>query len=355
MAHWREHASKKIYVHRQQTKNDAEDDYHFERTCIQCVAKLENMTEEDAKLQVFAGVMDHKARRAHLYHKAKESKREEFEAMVDGPSRKERRKLTLESMQDLFQPLAEFIIRKREAMDLVVKDVARHAQLVRQLANCKSILMETAILEEMEQLELDDKYLAFESKGEDQHKFILAASYSDEWTEIKNTKGQVVGGIYSWYVCRARTGWNDKLGCNAECLTVTPSKDWDRKFGDPLASKQRWYCHCSAKYKAGWGQLVELKRVNASGEVERSYMKTDVPTWDAEDVRAMFLESTLDPTTPDELYNNVKRVQPTLSNIVIKSDGHTRICSAETWGELPSFSWSEIFRMVNITPPKGCK
>ena len=348
--------STKIWVHRQQTKNDAEDDFYWQRTCIPCVAKAEGLTEEDAKLQVLAGPMEHKSKRAHQYKLACESKREEFEAMVDGPSRKERRKLTLASMQELFQPLAAFIIRKHAAMSLVVKDVERHGELVRELAKCKSITQEQAILDEMEKLEVDDKYLAFESKGpEQQHDFILASSYSDEWTEIKNGKGQVVGGICSWYVCRARTGWDDNKQCHAECMSVIPSKDWDRKFEDPLASKQKWYCHCAAKYNATWGQLVELKRVNAAGELERFYMKAEVPTWDAEDVRAMYHEATMDPASPMELYNNVKRVVPTVSNLIVASGSHLEICSIGAWDALPFLQWFEIFRMLSIMPPNLCK
>jgi hypothetical protein len=348
--------SKKIWVHRQQTKNDAEDDFYWQRTCIPCVAKEDGITEEDAKLQVLAGPMEHKSKRAHQYKLACESKREEFEAMPgDGPSRKERRKLTLASMKELFQPLAEFIIRKHSAMTLVVKDVKRHEELVRELAKCKSITQEQAILDEMENLEVDDKFLAFESKGpEQQHDFILASSYSDEWTEIKNGKGQVVGGICSWYVCRARTAWDDAKG-HVACNAVTPSKDWDRKFEDLLASKRRWCSHCAARYNASWGQLVELKRVNANGELERFYMKADVPTWDAEDVRAMYHEATMDPSSPMELYNNVKRVVPTVSNLIVASGSHHKICNNETWDSLPLFKWSEIFSMANIQPPKGCK
>ena len=349
--------SKKIWVHRQQTKNDAEDDFYWQRTCIPCVAKAEGITEEDAKLQVLAGPMEHKSKQAHQYKLACESKREEFEAMPgDGPSRKERRKLTLASMQELFQPLAEFIIRKHSAMTLVVKDVERHGELVRELAKCKSITQEQAILDKMEKLEVDDKYLAFESKGpEQQHDFILASSYSDEWTEIKNGKGQVVGGICSWYVCRARTGWDEKKNCHAECMSVIPSKDWDRKFEDPLASKQKWYCHCAAKYNANWGQLVKLKRMNAKGELERFYMKAEVPGWDVEDVRAFYQWSMMDPSSPMELYNNVRRVVPTASNLIVASGSHHKICNNETWDLLPFFKWSGIFRRENIQPPTGCK
>jgi len=354
--HWRELQCKKIWVHRQQTKNDKEDDFYWERTCIPCVAKEEGITEEDAKLQVLAGPMEHKAKRAHQFKLAVDSKREEWEALApgEGPSRKERRKLTLASMEELFQPLAEFIVRKREAMELVVKDVERHNELVRALAKCKSIEQEKAILEEMEKLEIDDKYLAFADKGqEEQHKYILAASYSDEWTECKRD-GRLVGGICSWYVCKAKTAY-DEDGNHVQCFSVIPSKDWNRKFDDPLASKQRWYCHCGAEYNATWGQLVEIKIVGTDGQVEHLYMKLDVPSWDAEDVRAMCHEATMDPASPMELYNNVKRVVPTVSNLIVASGSHRKICNTETWDSLPLFRWSEIFSMANIQPPKGCK
>ena len=93
-----------------------------------------------------------------------------------GLSRQACRKLTLESMCELFEPLAQFIVRKREAMERVVKDVERHKELAQQLALSKSVRQEHEIVAQMEKLEIDDQYLAFADKGAKQHDFILPSS-----------------------------------------------------------------------------------------------------------------------------------------------------------------------------------
>ena len=207
----------------------------------------------------------------------------------------------------------------------------------------------------MENMEIDEQYLAFADKGSEQHEYILASSYSDEWTRITNKKGETIAGICSWYVCCALTAWDPITCANAKCLTVLPSKDWATKFADPLAAKQKWYCQCGARYNANWGQLVEITRVNSSDQIEKLYMSADVPTWDVEDTRAMFHEAEMAPTSPTDLYNNLKRIEPTLTSIVVLRDGHQRIVDLATWTEMPKFQWTEIFALVGVKAPPGAR
>jgi hypothetical protein len=156
-------------------------------------------------------------------------------------------------------------------------------------------------------------------------------------------------------VCCAGAAWDPIQNCNAKCLSALPSQDWSTKFADPSATKQKWYCHCGARYNASWGQLVEISRVNSSGQLEKLYMCADVPTWDVEDVRATSHEVEMAPASPTDLYNNLKRVEPTLTSIVVLREGHKRIVDLATWNEMPKFLWTEIFALVGIKAPRGAK
>jgi hypothetical protein len=259
------------------------------------------------------------------------------------------------TMTQLFGPLARHIVRKRAALEKVRADVAEHARLVGLLAKCKDIASEAGLLAQLEALEVDDKYLAF-AKEPDQHRYILAASFSDQWTEVTDEAGGLVGGICSWYVCRARTAWSPSPPYTAcECLRLIPSKDWKRKHTDPLAPKQRYYCGsgCEARYNASWGQVVEVARVcTSTREVERFYMRADVPSWDVEDIRAMELEASLPVSSAEDLYSRVKRVEPSLNDVIVKdAEGFKRVRDPATFNALPEFKWAEIFNLAGAPVP----
>jgi hypothetical protein len=207
--------------------------------------------------------MEHKLARANQIKEAKELNREKVEAM-SGASRSKVRSILRSSMIDLFGPPAKFILRTRAALELVRKDVERHDELVAQLAQCDDSEAEQEILAEMEALEVDEKYLAFADTGEEQHKYIRAAFFSDTWTEIRDASGRFIGGISSGYICLALTAYCNTTWRHIQCCRLTPSKDWARKFDDPLASKNPCYCSCAARYNQGWGQAVQISRINQS-------------------------------------------------------------------------------------------
>ena len=347
--HWRTMMQQRICVKWQSSKDEPEDEYLQKHTCIPCVAKEQGITEEEAKRVVYTKPMNHNAKRASQYTEALEKDRERFEAM--GATRSQRHTILKQTMIDLFSPLSKHILRKRAAMERVVRDVARHNVLVEQLAQCTCIEDEHEILQEMEELEQDKHYLAFEGK-EDQHLYILASSYSDVWTQIKDAKGRVIGGINSWYPCFAHTAYADDGYTRTPCCRVTPSKEWDRKNSDPLAKGQVYYCSCHARYNHKWGQIVELTRTDKHGKLERMYMRACVPHWDAEDVRAMYYEEELKPRSPQELYQAMKSVMPVLSDVIVKDDaGHVKIVDEQTFLDMPEFGWSEIFNMVGLEAP----
>ena len=84
---------------------------------------------------------------------------------------------------------------------------------------------------------------------------------------------------------------------------------------------------------------------------EKLYMSADVPTWDTEDVHAMFHEVEMVPTSPTDLYN----IEPTLTSIVVLRDDHKRIVALATWTEMPKFQWTEIFALVGVKAPPGAR
>ena len=259
----------------------------------------------------------------------------------------------------MFEPLGVYILRKSKAMSDVYLDVKEHALLRAMLISAKTYQEEMDILARMETLELDDKYLAFSSKP-DQHAWILASSYSDCWTEIFNKKGELIGGICSYWPCFGNTRWGPVK--YDPCCRVMPSKRWLRLHADPTQPGQRYYCvgSCKKRHQGGWGQLVEVKRLNERGQLEMFYMRAEAPPWDAEDVRAMHLEETIgiNAKSAMDLFERIREVKPTLSELVIPDttgEDMLMLRSKEEYFNLPEWSWWEIFTMVGAEPPKWAK
>jgi hypothetical protein len=302
---------------------------------------------------VLARPIERKKARGEQLAKAKELHREAFDTLSG--SRKERRVMLLKTLADLFSPLAKHIVRKREVLEKVRKDALRHGELVRQLAACTDMVQEKLLLGEMEALEEDDGYCAFASMPEKQHDMLLASSYSDLWTEVRDGAGRLVGGIASWYICLAKTAYGPPPSWAPQsCLRCTPSKDWGRRHADPMACKQRYYCGCNSRYNASWGQIVEISRLNkATQQVDRCYVRADVPSWDIEDIRGMFLEEQHpDVASAADLYSRIRRVEPATSDVIVESaGGFKKIASPETWAAIPTFRWVEIFNLAGVEAP----
>ena len=100
---------------------------------------------------------------------------------------------------------------------------------------------------------------------EDQDRFQLAATYSDECD-----KGETASGVFwvrMFRICHKRTHptrWEGER--QGRCLSMTVSKAWrQNKDGDPLAEGQSWTCMCQranevsmGKFRAGHGVSVEM-------------------------------------------------------------------------------------------------
>ena len=189
----------------------------------------------------------------------------------------------------------------------------------------------------------------------------MACSFSDCWTQIMSRDGKLQGGICSYYPCLGQTPdympapgvWGKKA-----CGRVLPSKRWNRLYAEALAAGQRYYCDCGKKHQAGWGQLVEVKRRNEHGVLEMFHMRSDVPPWDAEDVRAMYIEDHIKAESANDLFNKIRTIEPTPCELVSEDPtlpGVLMLRSQQDFEALPLWSWWEIFTMVGATPPKWAK
>ena len=112
------------------------------------------------------------------------------------------------------------------ALAFVEKDVERHNDLQQRLKESSSLQEDEEIYKAMSQLEQDDKYIAYKSKGKAQHSYIRASSYQDEWVN------SVAGRLISFFICLANTRWDQRAQCATKCRRIIPSKRWRKKKED---------------------------------------------------------------------------------------------------------------------------
>ena len=331
--------------------------------CVSCWATMKGFSEEEALDDIHGAQGAKKRERAALFSTAMKVIREDYQ-MAEASNHKVRKLVRESELHEILRPLAQYVLLKLDLMEQVCKDAAKHTELVKQLRQAKSLKEEQAIMKQMEALEVDDKYLAFADKDPElQHEFIAAASYSDAWSLIYDHKGKCIGALLSWYICfgSTRDGTAADNWAKQDCCRIHASKDWNLKFkGDPMAQGQKWYCTCSKRYNASWGQLVQLKRKNGAEHEEDLYMRADCPNWDVEDVRAAWAEQEYkaDVNTPMDLYNKVQRIVPATSSLVIEDptgENQLKVTSKADFEALPLFSWWELFGIMGVKPPKGCK
>jgi hypothetical protein len=87
-------------------------------------------------------------------------------------------------------------------------------------------------------------------------------------------------------------------------------------------------------------------------------MRAEVPPWDVEDVRAMHIESTIKADSARDLFDKMRVIKPTQSELVVPDPTQPdtlMIRSKLEYESLPWWSWWEIFTMVGAEPPKWAK
>ena len=173
--------------------------------------------------------------------------------------------------------------------------------------------------------EVDDKY--------------IASSSQDEWVSSK------AGTITSYFICLGKTRWEQGAHEPSKCRRLMTSKQWDKRKHDTQEAwvpQQKWYCKCSSRYKAGWGQVVIIEEPD--GTV--SYVRAECPSWDTEDIRAMKTEATVSAERVKELYDKIRSINP--SDIVgMDADGCKYIKKYEDFLAMPFFSLEELLTLTS--------
>ena len=335
-AHWRQMIRKQEWVHIQETKDDAPDKWVEWHVCPSCEALATGQTEAQVMEANFQKPIEHKKVRVQRFKEVRKKYRQQYEALG---SLGQKRIFLRMKMEEMFAPLGEYIKLKNKALAIVAKDLEAHDVLRQKLKKSSSLQEDAEIYKAMTLLEVDDKYIAYESKGKAQHSYIRASSYRDVWVSSK------AGTVTSYYICLAKTRWDPGADQPRKCRRLTESKRWDKRKDDTQeewVSKQRWYCQCRARYHGKWGQVAIIEEPD--GRV--SYVRTECPSWDVEDVRAMQTEATVSAGSVKELYDKIRSIEPVANDIVgVDAGGCKYIKKYEDFQAMPFFSWDELLTL----------
>ena len=338
-SHWRQMVTKEQVLHIQETKYDTEDQWHL---CVRCEAWWTGKTEAAVRDTAFKRPIERKKLRVERYQEVRKKHSQKRQVLCHVG----RKMLLRAEFQAMFQPLMEYIELKRKALAFVEKDVERHNDLQQRLKESSSFQEDEEIYQAMSQLEQDDKYIAYKSKGKAQHSYIRASSYHDEW--VKSAAGFFV----AFFICLANTRWDRRAQCYSKCRRIIPSKKWRKKKDDTVEEwvpKQKWYCWCHAKYKAPWGQVVCIR--TPDGAI--SYVRAPVPSWDIEDIRAMKTEKTVSAKSVKELHNKIRSIEPPEDDIVgLDSEGYHYIKNLEDFQAMPKFTLDELLTLQKMQPSR---
>ena len=150
-AHWRKMVLKQEAVHIQETKQDADDRWVKWHLCPSCEAEETGQTEAQVMEANFKKPMERKKLRVERYKEAVKKNSQEWPAMG---SRREKRQFLRVKLEEMFQPLMEYIQLKRKALALVAKDVEAHNALVQKLKESSSLQEDEEIYKAMTELEV---------------------------------------------------------------------------------------------------------------------------------------------------------------------------------------------------------
>ena len=176
------------------------------------------------------------------------------------------------------------------------------------------------------------------------------AQYRDQWVETKN------GSLRARYL-----RLQDCKGTKPVCGALMPAKEWTRRFKDPSASHQRWYCVCcETRYMTKFGMLAEIHRDGIS-----TFMLAEVTNWDVDDARAMFLEKEgiggEKATSPEELWKLIPNFVPRDSTDILRPlEPYEKVwdaeCDRSTISKLintdglkdaPKWKWDDLFAILS--------
>ena len=173
---------------------------------------------------------------------------------------------------------------------------------------------------------------------------------SEDSSEKALTPEELINKVLKWVItsyliCLGKTRWEQGAHEASRCGRLMTSKQWNKRKHDTNTQEawvpqQRWYCKCSAKYKAGWGQVVIIEEPD--GTVSCFRAERPCPSWDTEDIRAMKTEATVSAERVKELHDKIRSINP--SDIVgMDADGCKYIKKYE---DLPFFSSEELLTLM---------
>jgi hypothetical protein len=342
---------------------DGNEQTYREYACNTCVGARDGLTEEQAQAKIVSGRPGF-SRKMYAAAEFAEAKKKKLEScpMLSG---RKLYQVVARDIMDVLAPLAAYMVRKAQVFARRAELSEEYNELLKALDDPAKAREHKDILAKLEELydQIDQlgNPLAFKDRatqqaGGDEHdarmlqwKYMLAAQYCDLWSEIKSG-GKTVGALMCFYVCLA--------GGSNPCGTLMSSKAWDRLHADALSLKQRWYCRCcGGRYMTRYGCLVQL--VHPSGRTH--YARSEVPL-EEEDSKAMFLEDTIDPSSPEDLFSRIPDAVPVEGDMLRKAaagdfwgnrdrhadldNGVYKMLQVEQFKALPLWPWKHIFAQM---------
>ena len=365
---WSKMEQSTVWLNYQEKQNDPLDDWYYEYLCPKCVSQREGCTIQEAILLIHKSHSGWERRlaRSNEFKDAMVDVQEEFKGICGRATKF----IARTAIQVVLEPLAKYLNRKTKVLEHRATLVDRHAALMIEFENCdrdcnlarsKQIMTELEKL--IEQIEETERPLAFRERAErdlpgaaplavekQQWRYFLAATFSDLWSAIYDKSGNMVGAFMTFYVCLGNVG-------TEKCGTIICSKIWDRLFEDPMAVGQRYYCRCcNGRYRHAHGTLIQVQAPGCSP----TFLRATVPPTDNSDVVALSLEDTLDPTSPEDLYNRLPTAVPYADGTFIRPavpgdmyragmsrTGVWKILQIEAFMGLPLYPWAQMFNLFN--------
>ena len=123
--------------------------------------------------------------------------------------------------------------------------------------------------------------------------------------------------------------------------------DAGQEVDHALATGQCWYCWCNKRFNASFGVVIEMKTL--AGKI--CYCRAEVPPSDVLDVRAMKVERDMPNATPEEIYERMPVIPPTVTDMVRQhpsqpeSSGYFHM-DWEAYNTLPWFHWRDVYTLT---------
>ena len=129
--------------------------------------------------------------------------------------------------------------------------------------------------------------------------------------------------------------WGEEI-----CYTFIASSCWQRRFADPLAEGQRWYCTvCGARYKTTSGVLLQFVQ-----DGKEMYSRASFPPECLRQVKFASIQRSFKALTPDALLDVIPEAKTSANAVVVPHPTlmGTYIYNAEALNALPDFNWSRL-------------